>query len=296
MYKPATIVLLTFVLLSTSCKKQAAKNEKQITFNENTAKQKGKTGDGVLSSRIDVGVQHNTNTCDHLGAIYYDKYIIYNNTWGNYNPGYQWNCIWSAADYGWWAFGTSAGHNESTGAVKSYPAAIRGWHFGLWSNNSGMPKAMWNIKGCNISWNMEVPDAGRYNTILDIYFNRSENVGNNKSNISCNIMMLLNERNFYYNGYWDGWQERAWIGGHEWYVIKKSITESGNTFNWIILDKVNKTTNLSNFDLKSAFVYCANKGYLGWNDYLCSIQSGWEIIDGGGGAAFKSNSLNTNLW
>jgi hypothetical protein len=253
------------------------------------------------SARIDVGNPHNTNTSGQYETIWYDKYIIQNNIWGS-NP--AWQNTWSAAGSGWWAYGVSSGHVNGTGSPKSFPSAVRGWVYGQWSNNSGLPRQVSGLNGCNFSWNTETPSTGRWNQILDIYFCYDNNPGGNKNKISCNILVQTNQSSNYY---WNGWNqnnanqsvEYHTIDGVEYTVVITQDQEysTGRKFPWINFHRKYGTNNMSNYNLKPLFDFCKNRGWIKTTDYLISIQNGWEIVDGNNGnSKLKSNSLSHNIW
>jgi hypothetical protein len=289
MKKTLFIALVAFAF--TACQKEtetplAAKQE--VVAKRNSKENRG--------ARLDAGTKHNLNSCTNFETIYYDKYFVHNNNWNTSSSGFGWGCIWSAGDTGWWSWGTSSGHTESTGATKSYPSVVRGWHYGRWSNNSGMPKQVSTLGGCTTSWNFSAPTSGRHAASYDIYFSRSTNVGSNKSNMSCNILVNLNNTNYYNWPGWDNGMTTVNLAGHTWKYKVVNDTQNGNTFKWATYIRTSNTNSVSNLNLKALFDHSRGQGNLSNNDHLVSIQAGWEVVDGANGGQFKTNSYSTNIW
>jgi hypothetical protein len=253
------------------------------------------------SARIDVGVPHNTNTSAPFEQIWFGKYILQNNLWGS---NASWQNVWSAAGSGWWSYGVSSGHVNGAGNVKSFPSAVLGWLYGSWSNNSGLPRQVSTINGCQYSWQTETSASGRWNQILDIYFGYDNNPGGNKNKMALNILVQNNQSASYY---WNGWNantanqtvEYHTVGGVEYTVCITTDQEfsTGRKFPFIIFLRKYPTNYISNQNLKPIFDFCKNRGWLKNSDYLVTIQHGWEIIDGdNGNSKLKSNSLSHNIW
>ncbi len=272
-----------------------------ISCKDDTLQESTPIAKKTSSARIDVGNPHNTNTSGQWETIWYDKYILQNNIWG-YNIG--WQNIWSAAGTGWWSYGVSSGHANGDGNIKGFPSAVLGWVYGNWSNNSGLPRQVSLINGCQYSWQTETPSTGRWNQILDIYFGYDNNPGGNKGKMACNILIQTNQS---WNYYWNGWNQNTptqtveyrTIGGVEYTIVISKDREPTNNreFPFVSFHRKYATNYVNNQNLKPIFDFCKSRGWIKNSDYLVSIQHGWEVVDGDyGNSKLKSNSLSHNIW
>lgn len=207
--------------------------------------------------------------CGQYDNISAGNYFLMNNIWGS-GAGSQ--CIWFNNTNSW---GVNASHSGS--GIKSYPALVRGCHWGNCSSNSGLPKTISSLSsGLSTSWSQS-SSGSAYDAAYDIWFDASSNPGAR----ACTYELMI----------WTNWANtqpiaasynssgvavptfsNVNVGGVTFNVYKRD-----NVFSFLRTSKSNSIT----VNLKSVISYCVSKGWLSNSHYLISIQCGWEIISGG---------------
>ncbi|MCU0352668.1 MAG: hypothetical protein MUD08_02850, partial [Cytophagales bacterium] len=249
--------------------------------------QKEETGIEPAPVRKDIAKSAKASgLCADTDKHFYSKYFIHNNIWGKNETGAGWQCVWEDDGPGWWAWGADAGHQKGNNQIKGYPSCVLGWHWGTWSSNSGLPKQINSLNGCTSSWRVSVPNSGIYNTSYDLWFHNTGNPGYNNPN--GELMVWINKRGDFYPA--GSYKENVNIAGHNWNVYQGTI----NSWTVVSLVRTSNTNAVSNLDLKALTHYARNKGWFDGNWHLTSVQSGWEIIEGGSG--FQTQQYNCDVW
>ena len=232
------------------------------------------------------------------------------------DPDYQWafvqNNIWSIDDGDWGAdrqqyvwynninsWGvkayTKTGKYSYSG-VKSYPGLVYGRHYNNVSrNNNGFPKRISSItSSLDAEWNVYVLNDGgsgaKYNASFDIWFDPSSNQrGRNKYEI-----MIWTKR----KGQWPisdnvdinrPWKKNVWVWNARYDVYKGSIAGGAQqVLTFIQLTGFNGSNNGTGYikpPLQQFIDRAVQWGWMSNNNYLTSIQAGFEICTAGKGAA-----------
>lgn len=218
-----------------------------------------------------------TSKCGQYDYISAGNYYLMNNIWGS---GASWQCIWYDNINSW---GVDAGHTGS--GIKSYPALVRGCHWGNCSSNSGLPKRISALSsGLSTSWNQSSSGTA-WDAAYDIWFDASSNPGSR----ACTYELMI----------WTNWANTQPIAASYTSAgvavpTYSNVSVGGVTFNVYKRDNVfsflrTSKSNSISVNLKSVINYCVSKGWLSTSHYLISIQCGWEIISGG---SFKTYAFS----
>jgi len=121
------------------------------------------------------------------------NYIYANNVWGKGSiTGYT-NTLWFETESNW---GFEYRWPKGSGNIKSYPSAICGWHFGKWSQYSGLPVQVSAGKDILTDWQFECHSTGSWDTAYDLFFHDCDlKRGSNRpphSDIKAELMIWLN--------------------------------------------------------------------------------------------------------
>ncbi|HVJ16689.1 MAG TPA: hypothetical protein VM686_14705 [Polyangiaceae bacterium] len=203
--------------------------------------------------------------CEDLEETSGSGYLFRNNVW-NEAGGEQ--CVTAKAGGGQAALIVdSANHNVGSGEPAAYPSIVKGWHWGLWTPDSGMPKAIAGLTS-TVTADVTVPSSGgRFNTAFDLWVHPDTNPATPGGGLE--IMIWLNSREAQPLG---GPVGNVSIGNATWDVWSGSIED------WQYLAYVRQGGgNTFSGDLAPFLADAVTRGQAEdtWN--LLSIQFGFEI-------------------
>jgi xyloglucan-specific endo-beta-1,4-glucanase len=216
--------------------------------------------------------------CDHGGALARGRYLLLNNLWGaRLGAGEQ--CLWAepaAADGRVIAWSTGWRWTGDSRSVKSYAAAVMGWHFGLATPSCELPLRLSDIAAAASEWQYRLAEeiAGPLNVAYDIWLASTPDP--QPEEVTDEIMIWLHRG----GGATpigapqttvsvDGAEWELWQGGHprsQWLVHSFVRTASEQA---------------ASLDLARFFDFLASKG-LDPARYLVGIEAGSEIFAGAG--------------
>jgi hypothetical protein len=216
--------------------------------------------------------------CEDLEETSGSGYLFRNNVW-NEAGGDQ--CVTAKAGGGKAALIVdSSNHNVSSGEPAAYPSIVKGWHWGLWTPESGMPKAIAGLTS-TVTTDVSVPASGaRFNTAFDLWVHPDTNPTTPAGGLE--LMIWLNSRDVQPLGDPIG---SVSLGGANWDVW------SGSVETWQYLAYVRQGGgNTFSGDLAPflADAVTREKAEDTWN--LLSIQFGFEIWQSGSPFAINSFS------
>jgi hypothetical protein len=235
------------------------------------------------------------------------------------DPNYQWafiqNNIWSIDDgdkgadpnqfiwynninsWGVRAYTTTGKYSYS--GVKSYPSLVFGRHYNTVSQNgNGFPKQISKItSNLNTEWSTYVENDGgsgaKYNASYDIWFDPSSNqTGRNKYEIMIWTLRKgqwpINENNDINRP----WKANVLVFNARYDVYKGSIAGGQQQVLTFILKG---GTGYFKAPLKAFIDSAVNWGWMGNNNYLTSIQAGFEICTAGVNNSSKANFVTNKF-
>jgi hypothetical protein len=235
----------------------------------------------------------NWSSCSGWDYTIYGNYIVRNNTWGNYNPGFVAPQCMTAQSKNVWT--VSAAHTNGTGQVKAYPQCWTGWQKGNgWivppailpqEANAGAPN---NVL---IDWTFTGPTTGRYLSALDCYTHAVPNPGGagngGADDAEWNILIFPHYQDN--TGYFQGdtlspWEAgRHFIDGRWWYVQVNFNSSFGWCKRHMVFKAVSLYQNVNDLNLNAFVQFGRDKGWVTGPQYITSVQAGWELIEGGNG-------------
>lgn len=204
------------------------------------------------------------------------KYYLYNNLWGE-DTGLGTQCIGGTSLNGSSiAWETRWNWKGQSNAIKSYSAAVLGWHWGWKVSNTGLPVRLSLIKNIHTAWEFKLiqNNPGKVNVTYDIWL--SDNPRYVNEDPTGEIMIWLYKTgNIIPIGVLHSGKI---IAGTGWYLWKGNHPISG----WPVYSFVRKeNTNSQSFDLMNFFRDLFSHG-LRNSDYLLSIEAGIEVLTGSG--------------
>jgi xyloglucan-specific endo-beta-1,4-glucanase len=153
--------------------------------------------------------------------------------------------------------------------VKAYPALVRGWHWGTWSPNSGLPRQASSLPYIDVDWwaTRDWQSNSTFNMSLDLFCHDISNP-TWQNNPTGEIMVWYD-----YNKNPVGSQVGTVnLGGENWEKW------SGNVgWNVVSYRKVNRSWGRNDLPLRD---FVTNAGIFN-GKWLTSIQTGWESFEGG---------------
>lgn len=205
--------------------------------------------------------------CGNYDAVHIGNYRITNNVWNDVTGS---QCFDTDATGKWW-LNYSSHVKPTNGAPASYPFSMRGCHYGQCSVNNPFPKQVSQLTSLTSSWSIGTLPAGIYNVAYDIWFDTAPMPGNRAANAQ-ELMIWINKQgaiqpigsviatNILISGtFWT-----VWHGG----MVTTYVRNTG-------------TTSVTNLNIKSFVDNAINRGYISTAWYLISVQSGFEIWQGG---------------
>jgi len=220
--------------------------------------------------------------CEDLEETSGSGYLFRNNVW-NEAGGDQ--CVTAKAGGGQAALIVdSSNHDLGPGEPAAYPSIVKGWHWGQWTPDSGMPAAIAGLTS-SVSADVTVPQSGgRFNTAFDLWVHPDTNPATPGGGLE--IMIWLNSRDAQPLGgpagsvslgsaTWD-----VWTGSVEdWQYLAYVRQGGGNTFSGDLAPFLNDAVS-------------RGMAQNTWN--LLSIQFGFEIWQSASPFAINSFSATVN--
>lgn len=213
--------------------------------------------------------------CDSSDVIEIGRYWIPNNQWGATGAtGNQ--CIWSRGGPGNpLSWRTSYNWSGDPSSVKSYAAAILGWHWGWRRSNTGLPVQLAENRSVDTHWLFNVTSNGdsRMNVAYDMWFHPMANPGADDQPTD-ELMIWLYRSNASPAGTRQG---TVTIAGTTWEVWR------GHVGSWNVYSYVRTTnTTSATLDLRDFTNDVVSRGWMSSSKYLTSVQAGPEIFTGEG--------------
>ena len=214
--------------------------------------------------------------CKNGAFLIQGKYYLYNNLWGA-NKGSGSQCLWSSAsDPSHIAWGTSWNWTGQRNTIKSYAAAVWGWHWGWKIANTGLPIQLTSLRNIRSAWSFNLSHTilGGTNVTYDIWL--SENPHLDEENPTGEVMVwLYNTGDISPIG---SKQTYVTIEGVEWSLWEGPHPVSG----WPVYSFIRTVnTKIETLDLTNFFQYLISFG-LNYSAYLLSVEAGAEIFTGEG--------------
>ncbi|TCC00149.1 glycosyl hydrolase [Micromonospora zingiberis] len=211
--------------------------------------------------------------CNSSDLIDIGKYWIPNNQWGATGAtGSQ--CIWTNGGSGdqirW---GTSYTWSGDPSSVKSFAAAILGWHWGWRRPNTGLPVQVSANRNVNTSWQFSVTGSGNMNVAYDMWFHPMANPGSGDQPTD-ELMIWLYRSNASPAGSRQG---TVTIAGTTWEVWRGYV----GTWNVYSYVRTSNTTNAT-LNIRDFTNDVVSRGWMSSSKYLTSVQAGPEIFTGSG--------------
>lgn len=259
----------------------------------------------VLPDQVEPSAQEENRTEKEPTAVTAKAKATITGQYGIYqDPKYPWafvqNNIWSidAGDFGadpgqylwynnigsWGVKAYTTQGKESYSGVKSYPGLVYGRHYNNVSENrNGFPVKVSSIKGnLDAEWSVRVENDGGpnaiYNASYDIWFDPDKN---QKSTNKYEIMIWTLRKN--QNPINDGefgvpWKSNVKVFNARYDVYKGTIFDGKQQVLTFIL---RDGKGYFKAPLKAFIDSAVNWGWMGSNNYMTSIQAGFEICTAG---------------
>jgi hypothetical protein len=238
---------------------------------------------GGLGRSLPAAKAATVTTCERFGTVNVagKTSIVQNNLWNPAATGAQ--CLSVNDVTGAFTITTANNTGSSDGAPASYPAILKGCHWGNCTTNSGMPIRASSVGSATTSWNVST-GSGSWDAAYDIWFNSTASTSGQPDGLE--LMIWINHM-----GPPQPIGSRVatvWIAGANWDVWVGNI-------GWNVVSYVRTSgTNSVSFDLKPFFNDSQSRGQLqsGW--YLITVEAGFELWQGGAGMASNAFSLAIN--
>ncbi|WP_199435050.1 GH12 family glycosyl hydrolase domain-containing protein [Qaidamihabitans albus] len=206
------------------------------------------------------------------------RYIVQNNVWGADTA----QCL----DVNGASFRvTTAEHDKATnGAPASYPSVYAGCHYQNCTTGSDLPLRVDSMGSVASSWSTSSPAQGVYNVAYDLWFD--PDAGEPAQNAAELMIWLKYQGDIQPIGSkvdtieLDGARWDVWTGNTGWNVISFVRTTPANS--------------VTNLDLDAFTRHAVDRGSVGPNWYLTSVQAGFEPWRGGAGLSTNSFSVSVN--
>ncbi|GEM_PF-1972789 len=190
------------------------------------------------------------------------------NAWGDGN--YKMN-IWDSDPFRFSVTGT-LDHKES---VAGYPNVNRGWTWGDWAPNSPFPIKLKDLSVLKADWDQTIPDSGNHIAMFQLYTANRPDPGNVSEHITGDILIGINRSRFPLEE-WHHYEGTFIIGGKEFLVMTDVIWEQAKRSIYVLKDN---TESVRDFDIKALLDFSIENNWLNTDDYLVTLQAGFEIIE-----------------
>lgn len=246
-----------------------------------TSTRKGLLAAALLTAGLvtTAGPAHAAEICEQYGTsrIQGGRYIVQNNRWGADTP----QCI-EVTDTGFRV--TRAEHaNATNGAPASYPSVYIGCHYDNCTEGSNLPVKVSDIRSATGRIDYSYTSGGTYNAAYDIWLDPSPRTGGQNA---TEIMIWFNRQGSIQPiGSPVG---RTTIGGREWEVWR-----GGDAFD-VVSYLAPAPIESWSFDISEFIDDVRDRGAVGDDWYLTSIQAGFEPWVGGTGLAVDRFEASIN--
>jgi xyloglucan-specific endo-beta-1,4-glucanase len=225
------------------------------------------------------------HVCNDGDSIIMGKYWLNSNLWGA-STGSGSQCLWdTSADAETIAWGTSWNWTGQADSIKSYNAAVLGWHWGWKLPQTGLPLHLSAHQRVHTTWSFHLTQTtpGGINVAYDLWL--SADPHQDLANADAEIMIWL---------YQSGdirpigrKQSSATLGGIRWDLWEGSLPQCG----WPVYSFVRPTNTTSqSLNLTDFFDSLIPRG-LSRSSYLISVEAGAEVFTGAGRLDTRSYSV-----
>jgi xyloglucan-specific endo-beta-1,4-glucanase len=240
------------------------------------------TGGIVCPSPACGNTQRQNEKCKDTDSVGLGKYQILTNLWGAKGTvESDGQCTWTLCDTsGKIAWGTeftwTSGDEIS---VKSFAAAILGWHWSSIPQGTGLPVQLSGDHRipCTWSFDLSVDDAASLNVAWDLWLSTESNPSQFTSP-SDEIMVWVHRQNKEDPiGYEEGVADTVTIGDFTW-----DLYRGNNGGNEVYSYLRKETADCATLDLMDFLDDLVLRGWVDTSKYLISIESGPEVVRGKG--------------
>ncbi len=207
------------------------------------------------------------------------KYFVMNNVWGATTPQTL------RVDVRNGDFTVVRAEHEGGDQVASYPAIVIGCHWGLSTDESGMPIEVGKLTTLTSDWSFVPIDSGKWNAAYDLWFSpiTDSKVGYPGG---AEIMIWLDRCNAFPDG---SLIDIISLSGAEW-----EVWFEGKKREWVYIAYISKRPirKVSSFDLLAFIHDCIQRGWIQKSWYLHAVEAGFEIWEGGAGLASMGFSVS----
>jgi glycosyl hydrolase family 12 len=179
----------------------------------------------------------------------------------------------------WANFAVTRSAADSFGAEsQAYPELQLGCAWNACTPGSGLPRRVDRLRHPTSTWHITTRTSGRWNAGYDMWFSRREHT--NGQDRGAEIMVWINT-----SFGRPGTANVVWIGGFRYYfehwVTHNALT--GASWNLVIFRRYNATDRADRLRLLPFLRLAERSGLLSRHWWLTSIDSGFEIWNGGRG-------------
>jgi Calx-beta domain len=222
------------------------------------------------------------------GATYYARM----NAWNTSSSGFRHQKTWANNEHDWGVIAT----NVNDGNVKSYSSVVRGWATGegIQPMTKTIGLQISQLTKVHARWAFDAPSdyggvgtnaTNRVNVLWDTYFHSMPNPGGNDE---PDVNLMINQYDVDGDGYFGGMAKGGQVvtlGGRQWRMaVMKGVAASGNTiqlFPGPFNDYMVMGTKDLTLDYLGVVKDLVSLGLIPANEYLTSIQVGYEMIGNG---------------
>ena len=218
-------------------------------------------------------------SCEHEWQLAVPGHYVRNNVWNTAAEG-QTQCILALGDPGRSYAGfelTDCGISVGSSNPASYPSVVKGWHYGLRTTSSGMPRQVSQVGSIPVEWTF-TPPSGKYNVSFDIWFHPQQDVSSPDGGLEFMIWVSHGGGPMPAGAQV---QPSATVEGATWDINKGTVST------WQYLAYVRNPTSASPFvaDIGNIIGNAVGQGHIDPNWYLLGIETGFEIWNCNGGGA-----------
>jgi len=227
-------------------------------------------------------------TCEQFGTLVSSsgEYTVNNNVWGADTA----QCIEARETPAGISFVVTETEHENTGFLPaSYASIVRGWHWGSWTLDSGMPVRISDLTSVPTRWHMKTDAPGVYDVLYDIWIMPTGDPTISEApegTLELGVGLLPPEHLDF--GMFPLVETIEGLEGGDWDVYAIPM---GQVF---LLFLRKSPTELVDFDLKPFIDEAVRLGYAESDWYLFNVEAGFEIWQGGEGLRTISYSVEVN--
>jgi len=219
-----------------------------------------------------------SRSCEDGAEIPLGKYRILNNLWGgrDSDPA-DGQCSFSRCSGSAIAWGTEFEWTSGDPiSVKSFAAAILGWHWSGIDPASGLPVQLSANRSipCRWSFRVDVNPEGSLNVAYDLWVHTD---GNPSSLTTPSDEVMIWEYAYQKDDPIGDFQETLTVGGAAW-----DLYEGSNGSNQVHSFLRSRYTTCDDLNLRDFLAALVERGSLDGSQYLISIEAGPEVVMGNG--------------